>query len=69
LWSTGLLKDSFTLKQQLDEFDLPPNNSLITFDAMSMYTNIDIDDCIERVSTYLATIWDCCECGAITQAM
>ena len=34
-----------------------------------MYTNIDIDDCIERVSTYLATIWDRDECNAVTQAM
>ena len=62
-------KDSFELKQQLDDLNLPPNASLITFDAVSMYTNIDINDCIDRVSTYLATIWDCDKCKAVTQAM
>jgi hypothetical protein len=62
-------KDSFELKQQLDDLNLPPNASLITFDAVSMYTNIDIDDCIERVSTYLATIWNRHKCSAVTQAM
>ena len=34
-----------------------------------MYTNIDINDCVERISTYLATIWDRHKCLAVTQAM
>jgi hypothetical protein len=62
-------KDSFSLKRELNDLVLPRNASLITFDAVSMYTNIDIDDCIERVSTYLATIWNRHECSAVTQAM
>ncbi len=62
-------KDVFALKHQLVDLDLPLNVSLITFDAVSMYTKIDINDCIERVSTYLATIWDCDKCNAVTQAM
>jgi hypothetical protein len=37
-------KDLFELKQQLDNLNLPPNASLITFDAVSMYTNIDINN-------------------------
>ena len=40
-------KDSFSLKQELDKIVLPPNASIITFDAVSMYTNIDIDNSIE----------------------
>ena len=39
-------KDSFTLKLELNDLHLPPNASLITFDAVSMYTNIDAVDCI-----------------------
>jgi hypothetical protein len=42
-------KDSFSLKQELDKIVLPPNTSIITFDAISMYTNINIDDSIEQI--------------------
>ena len=62
-------KDSFSLKQELDKIVLPPNASMITFDAVSMYTNINIDDCIERISTFLADIWDKHDCKAVTTAM
>ena len=48
---------------------LPPNASMITFDAVSMYTNINIDNCIERISTFLADIWDKHDCKAVTTAM
>jgi hypothetical protein len=40
-------KDSLSLKQELDNIVLPPNASIITFDAASMYTNIDINNRIK----------------------
>jgi hypothetical protein len=46
-------KDSFSLKQKLDKLVLPPNASIITFDAIAMYTNIDIDDSIDQIIPYL----------------
>ena len=46
-------KDSFALKRELNDLVLPANASLLTFDAISMYTKIDIDDCIERLSSFL----------------
>ena len=46
-------KDSFALKRELGALTLPANASLLTFDAISMYTKIDIDDCIECLSTFL----------------
>jgi hypothetical protein len=61
--------DSFTLKQELDKLVLPPNASIITFDAVSMYTNIDIDNSISRISNYLEELWDEYECKAIVNAM
>jgi hypothetical protein len=62
-------KDSFSLKQELDKIVLPPNASIITFDAVSMYTNINIDDSIERISTFLANTWNKHKCKAIKSAM
>jgi hypothetical protein len=62
-------KDSFTLKQDIDKLNLPPNASIITFDAISMYTNIDIDDSIARIMNYLSTIWDKYDCKAVEEAM
>ena len=62
-------KDSFSLKQELDKIVLPPNASIITFDAVSMYTNIDINDSIKRTSTFVANIWDKHECKAVKSAM
>ena len=47
-------KDSFTLKQELDTITVPPNASLITFDAISMYTKIDTEDCITRLTGFLS---------------
>ena len=46
-------KDSFALKNILDTLHIPPNVSLFTYDAISMYTNIDMEDCINRLSDYL----------------
>ena len=63
-------KDSFSLQRQLiDLGTLPSNASLISLDAISMYTNIDINDCIERISTYLATILDKYDLTAIVEAL
>ena len=46
-------KDSFALKQELDKMHLPPNACIFTYDAISMYTNIETEDCINRLSEYL----------------
>ena len=62
-------KDSFTLKQELDKLVLPPNASIISIDAISMYTNIDINDSIKRISTFLAETWDNYDCKAVKEAM
>jgi hypothetical protein len=45
-------KDSFSLKQELDKIVLPPNASIITFNGVSMYTNININNSIEQISTF-----------------
>jgi hypothetical protein len=62
-------KDFFTLKQELDKLVLPLNASIISFDAISMYTNIDINDSIERISTFLAKTWDNYDRKAVKEAM
>ena len=62
-------KDSFTLKRELNELVLPPNTSLFTCDAISMYTNIDIDDSIKRIKDYISTILPVLEVDAIVEAM
>ena len=62
-------KDSFTLKRELNELVLPPNASLFTCDAIAMYPSIVIDDCIDRISTYLLTILLKKDCEAIIDAM
>jgi hypothetical protein len=62
-------KDLFTLKQVLDKLVLPPIASIITFDAVSMYTNIDIDDSISSISSYLEELWNEYECKAIVDVM
>ena len=46
-------KNSFELKQTLESRPVPPNASLFTYDAVSMYTNIDTDACIEVLTEYL----------------
>jgi hypothetical protein len=62
-------KDLFTLKQELDKLVLPPNASIITCDAVFMYTYIDIDNSISHISSYLEELWDEYECKAIVDAM
>ena len=46
-------KDTFELKHKLHRLEPGRNWRLITFDAVSMYTNIDLEVCIERISSYL----------------
>ena len=47
-------KNSIELKALLDTMEFLPNNaSLFTYDAISMYTNIDTKQCIERLTAFL----------------
>jgi hypothetical protein len=46
-------KNSQALKHLLDNMHLPSNAKIFTYNAISMYTNIDTEDCIARISTYL----------------
>jgi hypothetical protein len=62
-------KDSFSLKQELDKLVLLPNASIISFDAISMYTNFNINDSIKRISTFLAKTWDNYDCKAVKEAI
>jgi hypothetical protein len=62
-------KDLFSLKQEIDKLVLPPNASIITFDAVAMYTIIDINDSIERIMNFLAEFWDKHDCKAVKEAM
>ena len=61
-------KDSFTLKQD-NKLVLPANASIITFDAVAMYTTIDIYDSIARIMGFLSTIWDKYDCKATEEAL
>jgi hypothetical protein len=57
------------LKRELNDLRLPPNASLITFDAVLMYTNIDIDDCIDGLSKFLPSIMSRAKYVAIIDAL
>ena len=47
-------KNSVELKALLDTMDILPNNAcLFTYDAISMYTNIDTTQCINRLTAFL----------------
>ncbi|KAL7534531.1 hypothetical protein ACHAXR_005939 [Thalassiosira sp. AJA248-18] len=46
-------KNTFALKKELNDLKLPANASLFTYDAVSMYTNIDTEECIARLEAFL----------------
>jgi hypothetical protein len=47
-------QDSFELKHLLDELAiLPPSACLFTYDAVSMYTNINTEDCLQRLTDFI----------------
>ena len=47
------VKDSYSFKTEISKLTLPPNASIFTYDAISMYTKIDTEDCISRISSFL----------------
>ncbi len=63
------IKGSFVLKQEIDKLILPPNTSIITFDTVAMYTNIDINNSIGWITKFLYEIWDKYDCKAVEEAM
>lgn len=47
-------QNSFELKRLLNNMELlPPNACLFTYDAISMYTNIDTHQCLQRIEHFL----------------
>jgi hypothetical protein len=46
-------KNSAELKSEMEQFDLPANISLFTYDAIAMYPNINTTQCIDQLSNYL----------------
>jgi hypothetical protein len=56
-------KDSFVLKDMLDDIEVPANGFLFTSDATSMYTEIRTEEAINVISAYIrenrkGKIWD-----------
>ena len=49
------IKDSDTFRAEVIELDLPPNSRLVTFDAVSMYSNIDLDHAMEVMQHWFET--------------
>ena len=48
-------QDSFALKLLLENLEtLPPNACLFTYDAVSMYTNINTEECLQRLESFLS---------------
>jgi hypothetical protein len=46
-------KSSFDLKTDLMAMELPPNATIFTADAVSMYTNIHTETALHAITTYL----------------
>ena len=49
------LKNSTALKEELERMELPPNASLFTYDAITMYPSINITQCILCLLEYLSS--------------
>jgi hypothetical protein len=46
-------KNSAELKKELNKLTLPPNALLFTYNAVSMYTNVNTENCIAYIKEYL----------------
>lgn len=46
------IKNSYSLRKELNALSIPPNASLFTCDAVSMYTNIDTTECLRRLEEW-----------------
>ena len=57
------------MKQEIDKLVFPANASIITFDAVVMYTTINIDNSIPQIMGFLSTIWNTYDCKATEEAM
>ena len=44
--------DSYHLKQELEELEVTPWTSLVTFDAVEMYPSIPSDECLQRLDQW-----------------
>ena len=49
------IKDSFTLKETIDTWWLPPDAFLFTSNAVSMYTYIQTEPALQAISEYLCS--------------
>ena len=47
------IKYSFSFKADISALRLPPNTIIFTYDAVSMYTNINTDDCVASISEFI----------------
>jgi hypothetical protein len=49
------VKDSKSFRDELIQLEIPPNTKLFTFDAVSMYSNIDLDHGLAIMQLWLET--------------
>jgi hypothetical protein len=50
------VKDSQSFRDEVIKLNIPPNARLVTFDAISMYPNIDIDHALQIMKNWFSTI-------------
>ena len=53
---SSYFKDSFVLKDLLDNLHLPPNARLFTADAVSMYTNIKTKEALAEICNHITAV-------------